>query len=532
MNISKISSYNPEQRNINKNVSSKGARQVISSLANPDSLMTTVVLESFVTGGRSLNALNRGGFYEFRECFTDNVLSAIFWMKGVDIFNKIGDSIGKNILKLPTTNFDVGKDALRTPFNNLIEDIGKSTTDTQSLKGLEKKLAAFKFSKIIIATILATGFVGFALPKINQAITRMMIKNKKETKETNKQTEKIYNPITSNSFEEFEKNIIKKQKEDKNPSFNGISPSLLTSVAHNLESQPIVKMLTNDLGILSGRIVTARNPDEGVEYLFRDATSSFFYFASTPIVYKLLQTITNSSKVTDIDPVAAKLLTEKLAEQLKDSKGSYTTMKADEFAAKALGKLSQKSKDLMSKLEFNSDVISLKELCKHISDKDIIKKATEMAKLQPEQANIGAVLTRQQVADVLKEGSITSPDFMQKIYKSKFKEALTDRYKYISMNKITKFRTNIDKYVMAIQEKADKVNGGVVDQKLLEKIGKKSFLMSAGFRIAAISVSAIFLGIIIPKLQYKLTEKRTGKNAAPGLREFEQTEKKEDKKTV
>ena len=118
---------------------------------------------------------------------------------------------------------------------------------------------------------------------------------------------------------------------------------------------------------------------------------------------------------------------------------------------------------------------------------------------------------------------------MQKVYKSKFGEALTDPYKYISMKKITKFRTGIDKYAQAVVDAANKTNGGVVDKSLLEKINRKSYAMSSAFRIIAIAFSALALGVIIPKLQYKLTEKRTGSNAAPGLREFQQTEQKQDK---
>ena len=534
MNITKVSSYNQEQRNINKNISSKGGREIISTLANPDSLMATVVLESFVTGGRSLNALNRGGFYEFRECLTDNLLSAVFWMKGVDIFNKIGDFIGKKFLKLPTTNFDVGQDALRTPFKNLVENIAKENAATPEItRNLEKKLAAFKFSKIIISTLLSTAFVGFALPKINQAITRKMIKNKKEErKDKNSKPQQLYNPIIHSTFEQFEKNIAQKRNQSPTPTFNGISPSLLTSIAHNLENQPIVKMLTNDTGILSGRIITARNPDEGREYLFRDATSSFFYFASTPIIYKILQTVTKSSQTTSLDPVAAEMLTKQIVQHLVNADGSYKTMSVEDFAKKITGTMNDKVKELMSKLPFKSDVISLKELSKHISDEEILKKAAKMAELQPKQAGIGAVLTKQQVADVLKGGSINSPDFMKRIYESKFGKALTDKYKFISMNKITKFHTNIEKYIQSIIDSANKTNNGIIDKTLIEKVNKKSFLMSAAFRVAAIGFSAIVLGIVIPKLQYKLTEKRTGVNAAPGLREFEQTGKKEDKKSV
>jgi hypothetical protein len=42
----------------------------------------------------------------------------------------------------------------------------------------------------------------------------------------------------------------------------------------------------------------------------------------------------------------------------------------------------------------------------------------------------------------------------------------------------------------------------------------------------AMGVSAFALGFAIPKLQYAMTARRTGKNEAPGLREFKQDEDK------
>ena len=47
--------------------------------------------------------------------------------------------------------------------------------------------------------------------------------------------------------------------------------------------------------------------------------------------------------------------------------------------------------------------------------------------------------------------------------------------------------------------------------------------MSLGVIAAAIAIglSALFLGVIIPKAQHAITKYRTGSDAAPGLREYE-----------
>lgn len=513
MKISATNNYNQ-----NKSISHKGGHQILRTLANPDALASTILLESCVTGGRSYNAYKRGGKDELRERAIDDVLSAIFWLKGVDIFNNIGNKVGKHVLKVPETEFDVGKDALRTPFNNLIADLPKKGIPTEKLAGVEKKLAVFKFSKIILSTLCATAFVGFILPKINQALTRAL--KKKDTENTNvteKQEKQKPNPamlvpMLSVTMEEFSKKL----QNNTTPSFKGLQPDTLTTIAHYLENNKVCKLLSSDVGILSGRVVTARNPDEGLEYLFRDSASSFFYIASTPLIYSLLQKATNSVKYTTIDPVAAKQVHEHCMEQLKN----IDSIDAKEFSQKVLGSLNKATSDFIDKLPFISDVISLDKLKEHVTDENIIKKAAEMAKLQPEQAGIGKVLTRQQVKDVFKTGSINTPEFMMSVFKEGFGEDLTNPLKYIPMKKITKFRDNIDDYVESAVKMANKTNNGQITKELLQKLNKKSFGMSATFRAIALGISAFALGIAIPKIQYAITKHRTGSDEAPGLREF------------
>lgn len=494
----------------NKTVSCKGAREFIRTLSNPDALTSTVLLEASVTGGRGYNAYKRGGVNELRERAVDDIVSAVFWMKGVDIFNKLGDKFGEKVLKLPTTDFDMGKDALRTPFKNRVADLQNLGVKPEDIAKTEKKLAAFKFSKIILATLISTAFVGFALPKINQGITRLIAGKSKQKDDSTANTAQM----ASVSFEEFS-NIIEKNNK---PSFKGLlSPELMSTVVHYLENNKVCKLLSSDVGIMTGRVTSARNRDEGLEYLFRDSASSFFYVASTPLIYSGLQKVTKGKSLTSIDPVAAKQLHELCVNQLNNN-GS---MNVKEFAKKVLGVIDGKSQELIKRLPFNDKgIISLNKLLEYIDDTALREKAAELAKLQPQQAGIGAVLTKQQVSDVFKSGAIAKPEFMQKVYKTKFGEALTNPYKYISMKKITSFRSGIDDYAQAIIDTAVKKNNGVVDIKLLNKLNRKSFIMSASFRAIAMGISAFALGFAIPKIQYAITAKRTGSNAAPGFRDL------------
>lgn len=500
------------------NVSHKGAREVVRTLADPNSYVPTLLLECAVTGGRGYNAYKRGGVNELRERATDDIVSAFFWMKGVDIFNKIGDKFGQKVLNLPTTGFDMGKDALRKPFENVVEDLPNMGITQENVKKMQKKLATFKLCKIVAASILSTAFVGFALPKINQYITKLFM-SKDAAKEVKKPNEPIPNIKTQTvgyvSIDEFGN----KFKDKNSPSFKGP----LEFVAHNLENNKIWKLLTSDVGMTTGRVKSARNKDEGFEYLFRDVTSSFFYNASTPLICLGLQKATKSKGITAIDPVAAKQLNNKLLRQLEESGGSMNT---SDFVKKTLGSICDEGKQLLENLPFEEDVISVKEFIKHTTDNDLIKRAERMSRLQPKQAKVGGVLTKQQVKDVLKNGSVNSPEFLKEVYTEHFGAKLTDKYRFIPMKEIIKFRNNIDDYVNLVVKHANETNNGVVTKEILEKVNKKGFAMSAGFRVVAMGLSALALGIAIPKIQYAITAKRTGSNAAPGLREYEQTETK------
>ena len=114
---------------------------------------------------------------------------------------------------------------------------------------------------------------------------------------------------------------------------------------------------------------------------------------------------------------------------------------------------------------------------------------------------------------------------MKHIFTEKFGDDLTNRAKFIPMQNITRFRQGIDDYVNSVVKYAKSKNMDTITEELLEKFNKKSFVMSAGFRGVAIGISALFLGMIIPKIQYAITKIRTGSSAAPGLREYQEAKK-------
>ena len=99
------------------------------------SLAPVILLECFVTGGRTLNAQKRGGFIESRERFTEEVIGALFWFGGVKVLNKVNDTILSKLMGLKDTDFDVVKDSIRDPLANYM----KKVKDIKHIRRKSKK---------------------------------------------------------------------------------------------------------------------------------------------------------------------------------------------------------------------------------------------------------------------------------------------------------------------------------------------------------------------------------------------------------
>ena len=96
-------------------------RKFVKGLASR-SIAPVILLEAFVEGGRTYQAYKRGGFTEARERLTEEMIGAAFWFSGVPLFDSLIDKfVGKKLYKLPETDFDTGKDALRNPFANYLK---------------------------------------------------------------------------------------------------------------------------------------------------------------------------------------------------------------------------------------------------------------------------------------------------------------------------------------------------------------------------------------------------------------------------
>lgn len=515
----------------------KNARKIISGMKKGDALLPIILLELAVTGGRTYHAYQRGGFVEARERGTEETLGAIFWFWGVQTFNKLGDFVGKKILRLDgieinkdkdaktsllgleKIKFDVGKDPARNPLKNYIEMVKKQIPDLAK-KGIkipkisEKTLAVFKFTKIAASIVLSNAVIGFVVPKLNQAITRKYQTSVEniDTKKAEENKEALMK--NGDSFNTF----VNKTQNKKDTAFQGVGSiqSLLT-VSHYLENDNRCKLLSSDVGIAGGRAINARNKHERREVLFRDLSSIYFYMFCKNHLDSLLNLITNG-RATRLDPSSASKLTAQIHKGLGDK--SYTI---EEFEEKVLGKNPPVPEKVQNAIK-GKETITIEEFKKLAGeDAKIVKTAERMSRLQPKIEGV-SILTAEQVQDVYSGGLINDPRFLNKVFREYSGKKSTNPMAYYPEKDLRSLKQRMHDYVGDIVKKA-KNKGQNIDFNTLKKANKMNLIHNAFNLTAGFAVSAYFLSTAIPKIQYWITQRKTGQNSFPGIQEY-------DKQTV
>ena len=386
-------------------------------------LAPLILLECFVTGGRTMQAFKRGGFDEGRERLTEESIGAAFWFAGVKVFNKINDFLLKHIMGIKNTNFDAEGDAIRKPLQNYMK---WAKENGQSIS--KSKIAAFKFTKIATSILLANGLVGFVVPKINQGITRAYHANdKKFNPQVNFEEFRTmgHNPqFGMDYFVDKSQHVDKtenKQKIKQNIDFTGGGAQTLLNLAHKFEYDTTYQLLSTDVGISGGRAISARNNHERIEILWRDLSSIFFYMFSMPLINQLLNKIEHG-RPTRLNPVGARQATDYMKQVLEhtghhDKTADKLSIDPKEFAQIMLGDIDVSDKMHRVESIFDNGATTLDKFLevikKEFSPEDYAKYsdlAKRMSKLQPQVEGV-SVLAKSQVEALFKGGALNSPDF-------------------------------------------------------------------------------------------------------------------------
>ncbi len=510
-------------------------RHFVKSMASRG-LAPLILLEACVEIGRTYQAYKRGGFDEGRERITEEMIGALFWFSGVKSFNKLIDHfVGKKMLKLPDTNFDVGKDSIHNPLKNYLKKYNIS----------EKKIANFKFAKVASSIILANCLVGFLVPKLNQSITNYFRRNRK-----NQQAEQPQNNIptiqtnyTRPQMSEF-LNKTNKQQEKKMAAFNGLNGTqTLLTLANHFENDAKYQLLSTDVGIAGGRTIMARNNNERREILIRDLSSIYFYMFNMPNINRWLNMIEDGRK-TRLDPVSAKYATDEMSKLLKANNGK---MSVEEFKkqvfgtgstdflnnAELKGKFFGKDKDAIKLDDFLS---ILKNNTKNDDYTRLSNVAKEMSKLQPEIEGIG-YLSKSQVESILRGGKFNSPEFLDNLLEIATREdipfaktAQSNRknpLKFIAQAELDGIKDDAVAYINDIIKRA---KGGMITEDVLKNASRMNFIKNSINWGTGFVISAAFLSTFIPKIQYWVTKKITGENAFPGTTDYSQNKNQQQTK--
>lgn len=464
------------------------ARKLITGMGKGDALSAVILLEGFVTGGRTYQAYQRGGFVEARERATEETLGAIFWLGGVQAFNKLGDMVGKKLFNVKKMEFDVGKDPLRNPFLNYLK---------QNPRLGSKQLAAFKFAKIASSILLSNAVIGFVVPKLNQGITKKYQKGLEELDVQAKQK------TTS---------TIGNDKNSQKTAFKGIGNLQgLLSITHNFENDARYKLLSSDAGIAGGRAVNARNKYERRESLFRDLSSIYFYMFCKNHIASLFN-IAQGGKAQRLDPTSSDILSNHLCDNLGEK--PYT---AEEFEKVVLG---NKNAVIPEKIQdkIKNGIIELNEFKSTEKNEIINALATKMSELQP-QIDGKSILSTEQVKDIYTGGLINNPEILNEVFKKYSGGKSIDPTAYYPEKDLRKIKQQMTDFVQGLINKAKNV-GENIDIKAVRKANKMNFILNAINLTAGFAVSAYFLSTVIPKVQYWMTQKQTGENKFPGIQTY------------
>ena len=290
-----------------------------------------------------------------------------------------------------------------------------------------------------------------------------------------------------------------------------------------MENNHIVNLLTVDAGLFAGRVYNAPNKYEKIERIFRDLSSSFFYVGSTPLIVALLNKIDPlQGKNSKLDPTTVDSLTNLIKNPVNKKVLDWRNMDEiplEEFQKGLFGSYltDEQLVKQAAKLEENG-IITLKHLSQFIDDnitdkttaQTIKENAEKLAKLQPQKAN-ESILTPSQIKSVFKNGLLNDGDTINNLINTATGGRALNHSKFISQKKIDATRKQIFDYCESIIEQAKKENLKNITPDFLQKMKNRNFITKVGFWGIGMVISAAFLSTIIPKTQYFITEKLTGK---------------------
>ena len=300
------------------------ATNIVNTIQNPALPIGTLIEEIPADIGRSYEGYKRGGIIEGAEKLRKEVMAAIVWLFGMPVFRAIGDKICEYVLKIPMnidySNAKEGNDSIGNSLKYLkYKVVDSSTPDVSELKNvsakilenikktdlneLVKKVTFAKKVTSISALVLNCVAMGIILPKFNQMLTR------KKLAEMQKNSFKR----RFVTFDEFQEKI-KKDSQNSPVSFTGLAQRVSSDISnyglsgyvtYNVENNNVFRLLSTDVPMTGGRVLTSRNGFEGLENFVMDVSSAYFYNFCAGHVQEFLR---NKFDIPNVNPVAVEAI--------------------------------------------------------------------------------------------------------------------------------------------------------------------------------------------------------------------------------
>lgn len=243
----------------------------------------------------------RMGLHCLREKSIDELGTSAIWIGGVPFVENIANKImqkktglnGKVNLRLLEKTKD-GKgfknaqqniDVNIKKFAKLAPEAVQDLINIKNNAAKYKKLSNQKYTAALILPMIAMGYV---LPKLNYALTNVLIerdiKNGKLKSRKPGQTEQI-KPIPNNANSNFKS--LNSMRKTSNPSFKGLG-STIAALSHT------DKMAITDGGLAAGRVYTSRGKYEKIESLFNSVGMLVLNFWTPKYIEKGLDKATKA----------------------------------------------------------------------------------------------------------------------------------------------------------------------------------------------------------------------------------------------
>ena len=211
-----------------------------------------------------------------REKFIDEYATSAVWLGGIPLVEKIYDKFIKSKGFNPNTDIKLFKEEKYQGINYNIDKFknlaSEEIKDLEKFKNNRKLIEKLTAGKFAAATLIPIAIMGFALPKLNFALTKKIKDNRKNNVESS---------VSQPSMTAF--------TSDKNVSFTG---NWVSAIA-NLKT--VDKMAITDGGLTVGRVSTSRNRDEAYVNAFRMIGSMILNFVTPIYIAKFLDKCANKA---------------------------------------------------------------------------------------------------------------------------------------------------------------------------------------------------------------------------------------------